>query len=201
MNLRNNKCLIIFFLFLGTSAIMILLIPDAFAAEGISKGRKIWDNIMLWINFGILVYFFLKYGKQPLKDFIHGERNKIDTTLDTANEKLDKAKSVLGEESNSLKDIDERLQELKKSIIEMGQKEKEKAIEAAKITANQMMEDAKKMTQYRLDMAKKELKEEMVEIAISLVEGRLKEKISGEDDKILVNQFIDGLDASGRHFD
>ena len=122
MNLMNNRCLMIFFLFLGTSAIMILLIPDAFAAEGISKGRKIWDNIMLWINFGILVYFFLKYGKQPLKDFIHGERNKIDTTLDTANETLNKARSVLDEESDSLKDIDRRLQELKKSIIEMGQR-------------------------------------------------------------------------------
>jgi F-type H+-transporting ATPase subunit b len=176
---------------------MILLIPDAFAGEGISKGRKIWDNIMLWINFGILVYFFLKYGKQPLKDFIRGERTKIDTTLDTVNEKLNKAKSVLDEESDSLRDIDGRLHELKKSIIEMGQKEKEKAIETAKIAANQMMEDAKKKTQYKLAMAKKELKDEMVEIAVSLVEERLKEKISLDDDKILVNQFIDGLDTSG----
>lgn len=201
MNLRNNRCLIIFFLFLGTSAIMILLIPDAFAGEGISKGRKIWDNIMLWINFGILVYFFLKYGKQPLKDFIHGERNKIDMTLDTASETLNKAKSVLDEESDSLKDIDGRLQELKKSIIEMGQKEKEKAIETAKIIADQMMEDAKKESQYRLAMARKALKDEMVEIAISLVEGRLKERISLEDDQILVNQFIDGLDTSRRYFD
>ena len=201
MNLRNNRCLMIFFLFLGASAIMILLIPDAFAGEGISTGRKIWDNILLWINFGILVYFFLKYGKQPLKDFIHGERNKIDVTLNTADEKLNKAKSVLDEESDSLKDIDGRLQELKKNIIEMGQKEKEKAIEAAKITADQMMEDAKKESQYKLAMARKALKDEMVEIAISLVEGRLKEKISLEDDKILVNQFIDGVDTSRRYFD
>ncbi|MBW1886977.1 MAG: ATP synthase F0 subunit B [Deltaproteobacteria bacterium] len=201
MNLRNNRCLMIFFLFLGASAIMILLIPDAFAGEGISTGRKIWDNILLWINFGILVYFFLKYGKQPLKDFIHGERNKIDVTLNTADEKLNKAKSVLDEESDSLKDIDGRLQELKKSIIEMGQKEKEKAIETAKTTANQMMEDAKKESQYKLAMARKALKDEMVEIAISLVEGRLKEKISLEDDRILVNQFIDRLDTSRRYFD
>ena len=201
MNLRNDKCLIIFFLFLGTGALMILLIPDAFAGEGISKGRKIWDNILLWINFGILVYFFLKYGKQPLKDFIHGERNKIDTTLDTADKKLNKAKSVLDEESDRLKDIGGRLQDLQKSIIEMGQKEKEKAIGAAKITADQMMEDAKRESQYRLAMAKKALKDEMVEIAVSLVEERLKEKISLEDDKILVNQFIDGLDTSGRRLD
>jgi F-type H+-transporting ATPase subunit b len=191
----------IFFLFLGASALMILLIPDAFAAEGMSKGRKIWNNIMLWINFGILVFFFLKYAKQPLKDFIHGERNKIDVTLDTANEQLNKAKSVLGEESDRLKDIDGRLQDMQKSIIEMGQREKEKLIEAAKIAANQMMEDAKKESQYRLTMAKKTLKDEMVEIAVSLVEERLKEKISLEDDKILVNQFIDGLDTSERHFD
>jgi len=191
----------IFFLFLGASALMIFLIPDAFAGEGISKGRKIWGNIMLWINFGILVYFFLKYGKQPLRDFIHGERNKIDMTLNTANEKLDKTRSLLNEESDRLKDVEGRLQELKRNIIELGQKEKEKAIETAKITANQMMEDAKKESQYRLAMAKKALKDEMVEIAISLVEGRLKEKFSLEDDKILFNQFIAGLDTSRRYFD
>jgi len=201
LNLRNTRCLFISFLILGIGAFMIFLIPDAFAEEGISKGRKIWDNIMLWINFGILVFFFLKYGKQPLMDFLHGERNKIDMTLETADEKLNKAKSVLNEESESLKNIEERLQDLKKSVIEIGQKEKEKAIEMAKIIADQMMENAKKESQHRLAMAKKLLKDEMIDIAISLVEERLKEKISLEDDNILVNQFIDGLDTSRRHFD
>ena len=201
MNQRSDKRLMIFFILLGTCALMTLLISDAFAAEGMSTGRRIWDNIMLWINFGILVFFFLKYGKQPLKDFIKGERNKIDVTIETANKKLEMAQSVLDEESDSLKNIEGRLEELKNSIIEIGQKEKDKAIEMAKITANQMMEDAKKESQYRLNMAKKALKDEMVEIAVSLVEERLKEKISVEDDKILVNEFIDGLATSSRHFD
>ena len=90
--------------------------------------------------------------------------------------------------------------DLTKSIIELGQREKEKVIEMAKITADQMMEDARKESQYRLTMAKNALKDEMVEIAVSLVEERLKEKISLEDDKMLVNQFIDGLDTSSKQF-
>ena len=193
MNHNNNRHLLTVFFILCIIAAMVILSPDAFAMEETSKGRKLWDNILLFFNFGILVFFFIKYAKRPLMDFLHGERNKLEEILNTVNEKLKKAKSLMNAEADKLKDIDGRLQEIRGTIIEIGRKEKAKTIEMAKITAEKMIEDAQKESEYKLAMAKKTLTNEMVDIAISLVEGRLKKRISAADDKKLIDQFIINL--------
>ena len=199
MNHTNNRHLLTVFFILCVVAAVFSLSPDAFAMEEISKGRKVWDNILLFINFGILVFFFIKYAKRPLIDFLHGERKKLEEILNTVNEKLKEAKSLMNAEADKLKDIDGRLQEIRGTIIEIGQKEKEKTIETAKITAEKMIEDAQKESEYKLDMAKKTLTNEMVDIAIALVEKRLKKRITAADDKKFIDQFIVNLDKVKRY--
>ncbi|MDY7035313.1 MAG: ATP synthase F0 subunit B [Thermodesulfobacteriota bacterium] len=199
MNHTNNRHLLTVFFILCVVAAVFSLSPDAFAMEEISKGRKVWDNILLFINFGILVFFFIKYAKRPLIDFLHGERKMLEDILNTVNEKLKEAKSLMNAEADKLKDIDGRLQEIRGTIIEIGQKEKEKTIETAKITAKKMIEDAQKESEYKLDMAKKTLTNEMVDIAISLVEKRLKKRISAADDKKFIDQFLGNLDKVKRY--
>ena len=174
---------------------------DASAMAEISKGRRLWDNIMLWVNFGILAFLFLRYGKKPLTDFLEGERTKIETTLDAVNGQLGEAKTKLEAEQGKLRDLEGRLQELRERIIELGQREKERTLTMARNSAAQMIEDARKESEYRVAKAKKVLRDEMIDQAVSIVEGKLRTRISSQDNDILLNQFLADLKTQERSFE
>ena len=174
---------------------------DASAMAEISKGRRLWDNIMLWVNFGILAFLFLRYGKKPLTDFLEGERTKIETTLDAVNGQLGEAKTKLEAEQGKLRDLEGRLQELRERIIELGQREKERTLTMARNSAAQMIEDARKESEYRVAEAKKVLRDEMIDQAVSIVEGELRTRISSQDNDILLNQFLADLKTQERSFE
>jgi F-type H+-transporting ATPase subunit b len=170
--------------------------PDAFAAEKMSSGRRLWDNIMLWVNFGILVFFFLKYARKPLVDFLRGVRDKIKKDLDTIEKHFKDAESQMKAESAKIDEIEQHIETIRQNIIEMGKKEKEKLVEEARITAERMIEDAKAYSGYQLAKARRQLSDEMVDIAISMVKERLIKGISEQDNEKLINQFIANLDTS-----
>ena len=193
---------------LGLSTVVILgcvisffsLCPDVFAEEEISSGRKLWDNIMLWVNFGILVFVFMKFARKPLIDFLRGEGKKIEEDLKTVDDKFKDAKAMMDLESDKFTGIDERMEEIKSSIIQMGIREKENLIEQAKASADKMIRDAKIYSQQRILAAKKALADEMVDAAISMVTDKLTKEISMDDDNKLFTQFLDNLESTGHYF-
>ena len=195
-----NKRYLFIFTSICTVSLFFLLCSDTFAQEGISSGRRLWNSIMIWVNFGILVFLFIKFARKPLMDFLHGERNKITKKIENIEGQVKKARSVMEAEADRLKKIDENIEEIRGRIVELGQNEKKMMIEKADLMAKQMIEDAKKEAFYKLETAKKRLGEEMLEIAVSLTVEELKKTISQDDDEKIINQFSDGLQYQKGHF-
>lgn len=176
--------------------VVFFFCTDALAAEKISPGRRLWDNIMLWVNFGILVFFFLKYARKPLMDYLRGIQDKTKKEIDTIEKQVKDAELRMKAESAKIDEIEAHIEKIRQSIIEMGQREKEKIIEQAQITAKKMIEDANAYSGYRLAKARKELFDEMVDMAVSMVKERLEKGISEQDNEKLINQFIADLGSS-----
>ena len=63
MTPKLKEYLAVSFFALVTFSVISFLGTDAYAAQKISAGRKIWDTVMLFINFGILVFLFIRYAK------------------------------------------------------------------------------------------------------------------------------------------
>ncbi len=175
---------------------VFIFCPDAFAAEKLSSGRRLWDNIMLWVNFGILVFFFLKYARKPLMDFLRGIREKIKKDLDAIETQFKDAESQMNAESAKIEEIEKHIETLRQNIIELGKKEKARIIEQAKKTAKRMIKDAEAYSGYQLAKARKEISDEMVDIAISMVKERLVRGISEQDNEKIINQFLVNLSTS-----
>lgn len=174
---------------------------DAFAAQKTSSaGRKLFDTIMLFVNFGILVFLFIKYARKPLINFLQDESSKIAEDLDSVEEQLKKAKSALNTEEEKLSSTEDRIQKIREDIIELGRREKEKIIENAQQTADQMIKDTKRKSDYKLEMAKKTLGIEIMDIAVSIAREKIQKGISQEDDDALINQFLSGLDTVKGNF-
>lgn len=200
MNPTKNKYLPLSLWILCITLFVFFLSFDANAVEEMPKGRKIWDNIMIWVNFGILVFLFLKFGKKPLMNFLFGERNKIKDMLHQVDDSVKKARALMDAEYEKVKDIDRQLESIKEEIIALGKIEKETIIESAKTTAAQMIEDAKRQTEYRLVTAKKKFSAEMLEMAVSIAVEKLKKEVSPEDNDRFIDQFTSRLSTSKAHF-
>jgi F-type H+-transporting ATPase subunit b len=176
---------------MGTICFTIFLCPSSFAAEGTSKARVIWDNIMLFVNFGILVAAFIKFGKTPLVDFLQGQRKNVEEKIDTIEEQLQEANSLMKAEEDKFASIDEKIKGTREQIIALGEKEKQKIIEKAELLSRHMIEDARNEAEYKLEKAKRSYGEEMLETAISIALRGLESRLTQEADEDIVEKMVD----------
>jgi F-type H+-transporting ATPase subunit b len=172
----------------------------AFAQEGTPSWRKVWNNIMLFFNFGILVFVFVKYARKPLMNLLKNMCLKIEETLNTTNHQVREAQAVLDAERTKLEAIEAHLQAIQERILQIAQTEKDGIIEHGRLSAERMIENARSYANYRISMARKALSDELVEIAVSMAKERLAKGVSKEDDDRLVENFIAGLNASKKHY-
>ena len=181
----------------GVLVLCLLLVGgDAWAAGDVSTGRKIWDNVMLFVNFGLLVFLFIKYARKPLMDFLHGVRSKHEQDLGAVNGRLEGAKAAVDAQNQKLSEMEQSIATIQKGIIEMGVREKETIIEQARKAAERMLSDAKSYADYRLAMARKALADEMVDTAIELVREKLIRVLSESDNQQLIDRFLGDLPNS-----
>ncbi len=50
--------------------LMGLISTEAMAAEASGDWRSTYDTVMMWINFGILAFVIVKFGREPMKDVL-----------------------------------------------------------------------------------------------------------------------------------
>jgi F-type H+-transporting ATPase subunit b len=177
-------------------AVGLLFYVDVFSLEKESTGRKLWDNFMLFVNFGILVFLFIKYAKTPMMNFLRSERDSVEEELNKLTEEKQEIQSQRDAEADQIKDIDRIVEEIRSHILEMGKKEKEKIIQQGKALADKIIQDAKTYSENRIVAARQELSEEMVDMALSMARERLSKGMTDKDNDNLVNQFITNLQAT-----
>ncbi len=180
--------------------ILLFLMPVyAFAAEAPSRARLIYNNIMLFVNFGIIVFLFIKYAKKPLLDFLYKEQNKVKKSISKLEEEYDNAKLILKEQQEKLDNIQTYIEDIRKNVLEIAQREKQKIIEEAKRKAEKLLEEAKLYYDFESARAKQRLKEEMITLAITEVKQRWKKGISNEANEKIIAQFIKDIEKSARN--
>ena len=199
MNLKINKFILAeIILLLG---VCWFFAPDAevLAADELSSGRRLWDNILLFFNFGILVFFFIKYARKPLMNFLRGTQTDVESGLNKVEARLNHATSLRDAELDKLKNIQSQIDNIRADILELGRHEKEKHIEEGKIEAEHIIEQAKNYARHRIQEAKKVVADEMIDRAFSTVEKAFVKEFSPKDNENVVNQFLNDLKTTKQH--
>ena len=165
-----------------------------------SVERKAWNDIMLFVNFGILVFLFIKYAKNPLMNYLRGERAKISKEISSLEDQVQKARELMEAEADKYKDMDARVKEIQENIIELGKKEKEEMIEKAKNTADLMVSDAKAYAFHQMELARRKFGEEMLDKAVDIAVKALRKDMSSDDDDKIINQFAQDISTRKNNF-
>lgn len=191
-----RKLLGICFLAIAIAASLHLLGNEAMAAGDTGNWRNTYDLVMRWINFGILAFVLVKFGKKPLKDFLHGQRDELEREIKKIEEEKESITDKIKEIKKLLDESDIRLGKLKERIIAQGEKEKQKIIENAMAQGNIMLEGAKIKIVHRLKQAKNTFRLELIDAACALVIEKLPDEITDKDNQKFIDIYLAGTSAN-----
>ncbi len=178
-----------FFYFIMAVMICFHMFPyEVFASENSGGWRPVYNLIMMWVNFGIIVFLVVKFAKTPFMEFLAGQKEELKNEID----KIEQNKKIADDNlTKTQKLIDEssvRLAVIKERISGEAEKEKQKIIEDGKNQSKNLIKAARKKIENQINSAKLNFKSELVDESIKLAMKKLPDIITEKDnEKFLAN--------------
>ncbi|MBI5050903.1 MAG: ATP synthase F0 subunit B, partial [Nitrospirae bacterium] len=117
-----------FIFILLTAYCLLLTVAIAFAAEEAGHSASLKDWLWPVINFAVLVFILVKFGRKPMKEYFRQRTEIIEKSLKEAGEAKELAKKALWEVQERLKGMDEEINKILESAKRAGENEKEALI-------------------------------------------------------------------------
>ena len=173
---------------------VLAVIPaTVFAAGGgghADSGVVLKDFLYRCFNFalmvGVLVYFVNKPIRKGLKERSAG----IEKTLAEAEAAKQAAEAKHREYTEKLAKATEEIASIAASIRHEGELERDKIVAAAKQMAAKIEREAENKAAGVVTKARTELREEASRLAVELAEDMLKKQVSSDDQKRLVDEYM-----------
>lgn len=164
---------------------------DALAAEKSSGWRPMYDLILRWINFGIIAFLIVKYGKTPIMNFLRGQKDKLAQEINQLENEKEDANAKIKEALKTVDESEVRFSELKDRIIQQGEKKKTEIIESAQNQSKMMLEDSKRRIDTYFLQAKNEFKAELIDRAMDMAMEQLPREVTPEDNDKFTRLFLE----------
>lgn len=173
-----------------------LLPADLLAADGPTVWRPTYDLIMRWVNFVILVFVLVKFGKDPLLNMLGQRKKDLQKEISLAEKHKNEAEDRVQEVRKQLDASSERFEKIKERIIQQGANQKKDIIERAKTESRILIVEAKRRMDNQIVSARKAFQSEMVEKTMKIVFENLPRHLSETDDQKAIEQYLAQLSAS-----
>jgi F-type H+-transporting ATPase subunit b len=178
---------------LGAAGLMVLLLAGpALADSGGQSWRPTYDQIMMYVNFIILVAVFYKFLKAPLADFFLKKREAIAREIKRMEDEKTAAVEKAAEATRLLEATQARLDQIRERIIREGEQIKAKIIEDAKAQSVLMIEEAHRKVESRILHAKDSFKIELIDAAVEVALARLPELVTEADNQRYIDFYLQG---------
>ena len=185
-----KKIVLIFCFIIAGILSLHFLGHEAFAAEKASSWRPIYDLILRWINFGIIVFLVVKYGKTPIMNFLRGQKEKLAREIKRLEDKKEGIAANIEKTHKTIDESEVRFAEIKERIVRQGEKKKDAIIQTAQKQSKMMLEDGKRRIDTYFIQAKNKFKAEMIDRAIDLAMERFPKDITDEDNEKLTIEYL-----------
>ena len=145
------------------------------------------------MNFGIFAIIIVKYSRNPLINFLKGQKEKVDLNINRIEEKKEKISAEVRVAIDTLDENKLRMQKLKERIILQGERRKQEIIDNALLESQIMLEEAKRKIDDQILQAHKAIRAEMVDMAVSLAVKKLPAEITSADNQKFIDQYLTGI--------
>jgi F-type H+-transporting ATPase subunit b len=157
-------------------------------------GLEIGQIVTQIIGFLLALWILKKFAWKPLLRIMEQRVDVIVSEFDHIHKQKTQMEKLVSDYEAKLKDIDNLTRAKILEAASEGQKMAYEIKENARKEAKDFLDKAKDRLQREVDMAKVQLRDDLVEMTLKVTEKILKEKIDQEKDKELIADFIDELE-------
>lgn len=182
----------------ATVGFSLVLVGVAYAASdghGADSGVLLKDFLYRCLNFaivfGVLAYVLTK----PLRKGLGERRAQLIETLEKANNARELAEAKVAEYEHKLAASDHEITELLAQAKEANSQERDNALAEAQAVADTVRKEARQCADREIERARRELRAETAQLAISMAEDRLRQEITNEDHARLVTENLQQMES------
>lgn len=170
-----------------------------FAEEGGSYPFSEWLRfIVMIVNFVVFICMLVWFGKKPVSAAIKARREQFLEDLKKAKEAREEAERLLAEANDKLAKADQEARDLVRDFQRRAQLMADEIIKSAERSAQKILDEAKSAAQSEVDKIFAAVRREITRRAIAEAEKILRERMSFELDRRLVDQAIENIGKDDR---
>ena len=153
----------------------------------------VWTMIFSWCNIIILCFILKRLLFKPVKNIIDTRQQQIDSMYADANQSRTDAEALRAEYESRLKNAKEESDELMRTTVRRAQLKEEEILREAQENVSKTMKHAEEQIEQEKKRALNDMKDELSDMALEIASAVLEKRVGDDDDKKLVDDFIDKL--------
>jgi F-type H+-transporting ATPase subunit b len=142
---------------------------------------------------GALVYFLRK----PVRDMFKNRTAEIAKAIEESRDARERAVAALAEMERKAREMDAETRAMIADAQVRGEKDKQAIIEEGRKIVRDIETQVKIGVDIEVQKAKADLANEAARLAVDLAEGKIKEKITGQDHARIVKDYIASVGGRG----
>jgi F-type H+-transporting ATPase subunit b len=159
----------------------------------VPMSELVFNGVIHVINFLILAFLLRKYLFTPIMDFMDKRKELIETEINEAKELKKESIEIVNQTKDELANTQKKSSEIISSAINEAEKTKNDIINDAKEKAVKIIDETEVKINQQKNIALKELKEEIGEIACSISEKLIHKTINHQDQEEIIKKAINEL--------
>lgn len=151
------------------------------------------------VNFGLLLFILWKLAYKPVLKVMDDRKQKIQESLDYAENAKKQAAEQQKEFDRKLADARREAQAAATVAAQAGEKERAVILAQAREDARKMIEQAKEQIEYERKQMLAELRQEVVQLSLLAAEKVVSQALDEQAHHRLINDFLTQTDALGKN--
>jgi F-type H+-transporting ATPase subunit b len=149
------------------------------------------------VNFAIIAGVVVYFTRKPVRDFFKNRSVEIAKAIQESKEARERAVAALAEMERKIKDLEVEAGKMVAEAQSRGEKDRQALIAEAKKMAEDIQSQVKQGIEVEVQKAKTALAVEASVLSIDLAEGKIKEKISKQDQERIVREYVTKVGGKG----
>jgi F-type H+-transporting ATPase subunit b len=172
----------------GALFLILAAASPAFAAEGGELPRI--------VNFAILAVILVLVLRKPLADYLGARTEQIQSQLAEAKSKLERADVERKKAEDLLARLDDEVRKAREEAKRAAEGERDRILKAAEQESARIRETARKEIEAEVEAGRRKLLAQATDLAVGLAEKKLRQSMTAEDQRKLVDRSIENLGRS-----
>ena len=154
------------------------------------------EIIVQAISFLILLFVLRIFAWKRILNILDQRKERIANEFSAIEVAKAEAARLKNEYEKQINGLEEESKKLINKAIEEGRRITDEMRKDAYAKSQDIISDARKNIAYEIKKAQEEVKDKIVDLAINAAETVIREKLDGEVDRKIVEEFIDNIDKA-----